>query len=108
MRATRRRSARGAGKGAGLILQPDGTWWGVAVTLPLEMDNTSAEWLALAVGRWIAGCLRDLGARPGEFMYDAHAAEAVVEGCPHRQRDLLWPAIWWSVAPPEAVHCRAM
>ena len=86
-------------------MQLDGTWWGVALPLPPGMDNTMAELLVLALWRWIVD-LTDLGAQPGEVVYDAQAVEAVVEGCPHRQRDPLRKAIQWiqSVAPPEAVH----
>ena len=71
----------------------DDTWWGVAVPLPPEMDNTMAELLALALGRWIEGCLRDLKARAGEVVYDAQAAEPLVVGCQYRQRDPLRKAI---------------
>ena len=56
--------------------------------LPTEMDNTTAELLALALGHWIAGCISDL-----------------VAGCRHCQRDPLRKAIPCSVAPCEAVHC---
>ena len=52
--------------------------------LPPKIDNTTAELLALALGHWIAGCPRDLGAHAGEVVYDAQTAESLVEGCPYR------------------------
>ena len=76
----------------------------MAVPLPPEVDNTTAELMALALGRWITGCLRDLGARAEEVVYDAPAVESLVLGCPYRQRDPLRKAILWSVTPSEAVH----
>ena len=102
--ASRRETARGAGTGVGLVVQMGDTWWGLAVPLPPELDNTTAELLALALGLWIAGSLRDLGARAGEVVYDARAAEFLVEGCLYRQQDPLRKAIQWSVTPSEAVH----
>ena len=77
---------------------------GVAVPLPPEMDNTTAELLAPALGCWIAGCLRELGAWAEVVAHDAQAAESLVVGCPYQQRDPLRKAIQWSVTPSEAVH----
>ena len=74
-------------------MQLDDTWWGVVVPLPPDVDNTTAELLALALGRWIAGCLRDLRAWAGEVVYDAEAAESLVAGCRYRQWDPLRKAI---------------
>ena len=72
--------------------------------MPPEMDNTTAELLAVALGRWIAGCLEDLGAQAPEVVYNAQAAESLVVGCPYRQRASLWKEIQWSVTLSEAVH----
>ena len=83
--ASRRETELGVGTGAGLVVQMDDTSWGVAVPLPPELDDTTAELLALAVGRWIARCLRDLRAQAGEVVYEAQAAESLVEGCLYRQ-----------------------
>ena len=102
--ASHQETTRGAGSWEGLIVQLAGTWWGVAAPLPPEMDNTTVELLALALGRWIVGCLRDLEAKPKEVVYDAQAAEALVEGCLHHQQDPLRKAIQWSVATSWAVH----
>ena len=49
--ANHREMTRGAGTGAGLVVQIYATRWAVAVPLPPEMDNTTAELLALALGR---------------------------------------------------------
>ena len=56
------------------------------------------------LGRWIAGCLGDLGAWLGEVVYGAQAAESLVVGGPYQQRDPLRKAIQWSVTLSEAVH----
>ena len=42
------------------------TWWGEAVPLPPEMDNTMVELLAPALERWIVDRLSDLWAVPAE------------------------------------------
>ena len=82
--ASHKETARGRGTGASLIVQLDDTWWGVAVPLPPEVDSTTAELLALALGRWITGCLKDLRARAGEVVYDAQGEISLVAGCPYR------------------------
>ena len=94
---------RDAGTAAGVVVQIDDTSGGW-VPVPPEMDNTTAELLAVGLGRWIAGCLGDLGAQAREVVYDAQAAESLVVGCQYRQRAPLWKEIQLSVTPSEAVH----
>ena len=48
--ASHQETARGRGTGAGLIVQVDDTWWGVAVPLPPEADDTTAELLGPCSG----------------------------------------------------------
>ena len=62
---------------------------------PPKVDNTTAEFLALALGRWIVERLSNLKAVAGEGVYDAQAAEAMVARAALRQRDLAHRAIQW-------------
>ena len=91
--ASQQQTARGGGTKAGMTVQLDDTWWGLTVPLPPEADNTTAELLALAPGRWIGGCLRELGAHVGEWVYDVQAPESLVAECPYPHRDPLRRAI---------------
>ena len=77
----------------GLMVQVGDTPRAVAIPLPREVDNTTAQLLALAMGRRITACLRDLAAPAGEVVCDAQAVESVVVGCAYQQRDPLRKAI---------------
>ena len=81
--------------GAGLVVQLANTWWGMTVPLLPEIDNTTVELVALAVGRWIVERLSDLGAMAGEVVYHAQAAEALVAGAPQSQSDPMHRPNQW-------------
>ena len=57
------------------------------------MDNTTAELLALALGRRIVACLCDLEAVAGEVVYDAQVAEVLAVGAQLREKDPVRRAI---------------
>ena len=80
-----------SGCGVGLVIRVGDKWWGAAVPPETWVDDTTAE----LCGAWAVcgGALRDLAARSIEQMYDAHAAAALAEKPPERQRHPLRRAL---------------